>query len=41
LYNIPILFRICSGAVAAFYIYRLVLEGKPQKDSNYEGEAGN
>lgn len=32
---------LISGAVAAFYIYRLVLEGKPQKDSNYEGEAGN
>ncbi|CAL5192480.1 unnamed protein product [Lathyrus oleraceus] len=32
---------LISGAVAAFYVYRLVLEGKPQKGSNLEGEAGN
>ncbi|CAK8542132.1 unnamed protein product [Lathyrus sativus] len=31
---------LISGAVAAFYVYRLVLEGKPQKGSNLEGEAG-
>ncbi|WJX76871.1 hypothetical protein P8452_60244 [Trifolium repens] len=32
---------LISGAVAAFYVYRLVLEGKTQKGSNLEGEAGN
>lgn len=32
---------LIGGAVAAFYVYRLVLEGKPQKGSNFEGEAGN
>ncbi|KAK2414924.1 protein FATTY ACID EXPORT 3, chloroplastic [Trifolium repens] len=30
-----------SGAVVAFYVYRLVLEGKTRKGSNLEGEAGN
>ncbi|CAJ2670998.1 unnamed protein product [Trifolium pratense] len=32
---------LISGAVVAFYVYRLVLEGKTQKGSNLEGEAGN
>ncbi|XP_027188590.1 protein FATTY ACID EXPORT 3, chloroplastic isoform X2 [Cicer arietinum] len=32
---------LISGAVAAFYVYRLVLERKPQNGSNLEGEAGN
>ncbi|KAK2361348.1 protein FATTY ACID EXPORT 3, chloroplastic [Trifolium repens] len=34
---------LISGAVAAFYVYRLVLEGKSktQRGSNLEGEAGN
>ncbi|XP_058752608.1 protein FATTY ACID EXPORT 3, chloroplastic [Vicia villosa] len=32
---------LISGVVAAFYVYRLVLDGKPQKGSNLEGEAGN
>ncbi|XP_045793626.1 uncharacterized protein LOC123888600 isoform X2 [Trifolium pratense] len=32
---------LISGAVVAFYVYRLVLDGKTQKGSNLEGEAGN
>ena len=32
---------LISGAVVAFYVYRLVLERKSQKGSNLEGETGN
>jgi len=35
------LFHICSGAVAAFYIYRIVLERNQQNGSNLETEPGN